>query len=431
MKMRIVLEKDDDGVFQYKGVENLYSYPRDLENLKNSYIVSLNEERYNRLKNSLSTRFIVENSEDYNSISIMVSDSLLDQLVKQCELKGYGDNTYYVIQRLLQTLMQQADGFTMEKHGGLGAFIIHYPTKVEEEAVEEKQPTEEMRDIFKRIKKRIIGQDRAIEAVLNNIHNNQNVVDTDNPKANILIKGPIGTGKTFMMKEITNEIDVPIVTCFPLFFNHYRFDDFSNILSELLRVADGDQEKAERGIIVFDELDRINEKDYIRQRALRHDLLSFLNGGRFTVNYNGRMYNMDTSQITIIGLGVFDNLEEREKGPLKEVFESFSSRVTTRKLEKEDMLNILRNSLISPTIQLQKLGKEVYQKDIIISDEVLEKMAEVASSHDNGARALTNMASLLRDSIFNSLIYGEEKEIEVTLELLDKALISEKRGASK
>ena len=113
------------------------------------------------------------------------------------------------------------------------------------------------------IQKKFIGQEIAAEGLFYNIVNNQQLAEMedipDGQRSIIFIDGPTGTGKTAITREITEKLGIPFTSSSVTNYSStgYVGGDITDVLKELYRKADGDLEKAQRGIIVFDEFDKI------------------------------------------------------------------------------------------------------------------------------------------------------------------------------
>ena len=125
------------------------------------------------------------------------------------------------------------------------------------------------KDIKDFLDKYVIGQNEAKEKISVAVYNHYKRIYSENiqddveiEKSNVLVVGPTGTGKTYIAKTIAKLLDVPftIVDCTSLTQAGYVGDDVENILTRLLQAADYNIEKAERGIVFIDEIDKIGRK---------------------------------------------------------------------------------------------------------------------------------------------------------------------------
>ena len=329
---------------------------------------------------------------------------------------------------------------------------------------------EDIGPIKEEIKKKIINQDRAIDSVLNNIYFNQRYIETGDKdllrnKANILLDGSTGTGKTFIIEEVTNKLNLPVFITGITNYSSvgYKGADLVNVLAKLMEKADGDLELAERGIVAFDEFDKLgtsSDNDISMRKAIQQELLSFISGTRIDVDYKGRVYNFDTSKLTIIAVGAFTNLRERKieenekkanptmgfvdnkksnyervykiekddyvkEGLERELVGRFSCLTHTNDLSVDDLVDILNKSISSPINGLRVTGN-IMGCNIIISPEIIHDIAQMGYDTNTGARGLIEIVQSLKDVIANDLFLGN-KEIVVTKEHLEKTLNVHKR----
>lgn len=270
-------------------------------------------------------------------------------------------------------------------------------------------------------------------------------------KSNMLMIGPTGSGKTYMVKTIAKILDVPlaITDATSLTEAGYIGDDVESVLSKLLAAADNDVERAEHGIVFIDEIDKLAKKQETRSRdvsgeAVQQGLLKILEGSQVEVPIGSGSKNamtpttmMDTSGILFICGGAFPDLEEIIKtriaaqssigfgASLRDELEKdpkLLSKVTTEDLRSfgmipefigrlpviftlEDLseemyIRILkepRNSIIK---QYQKLLR-IDEVELKFEDEAYHEIAKIAAERKTGARALRSIIEdLLLDIMY-------------------------------
>lgn len=151
-------------------------------------------------------------------------------------------------------------------------------------------------------------------------------------KSNMLMVGPTGCGKTYLVKTLARLLDVPlaIADATSLTEAGYIGDDIESVLSKLLTAADNDVEKAERGIVFIDEIDKLAKKKNATQRdvsgeSVQQGMLKLLEGAEVEVpvgatskNAMVPMTTIDTSNILFICGGAFPGLEDIIKERLNE-----------------------------------------------------------------------------------------------------------------
>ena len=257
-------------------------------------------------------------------------------------------------------------------------------------------------------------------------------------KSNILMIGPTGSGKTYLVKTLARLLDVPlaIADATALTEAGYIGDDIESVVSKLLAAADNDVEKAERGIIFIDEIDKIAKKKNTNTRdvsgeSVQQELLKLLEGSQVEVPVGSNQKNaltpmatVNTDNILFICGGAFPDLEDivRERltkkasigfqAELKDQYDQdpnilshvtnqdlrtfgmipeFLGRlpvvVTFQKLTREALVDILKKPKNAILKQYKKL-LELDEVKLVFEDEALEWIAEEALKRDTGARAL-------------------------------------------
>ncbi len=293
----------------------------------------------------------------------------------------------------------------------------------------------------------VIGQEHAKKAMAVAVYNHYKRVathtmdDIEIEKSNMLMIGPTGSGKTYLVKTLARLLDVPlaIADATSLTEAGYIGDDIESVLSKLLAAADNDVEKAERGIVFIDEIDKLAKKRNASQRdvsgeSVQQGLLKLLEGSEVEVPVGANSKNamvpletINTKNILFICGGAFPDLEEIIKerlnkhssmgfiADLKDKYDGekdLLSKVTVEDIRKFGMIPEFIGRL--PVIfTLQGLNEEMlvkilkepknaiikqYQK-LLALDEVklefdedaLRSIAAKAMKKDTGARALRSI----------------------------------------
>ena len=297
----------------------------------------------------------------------------------------------------------------------------------------------------------VIGQEQAKKVIAVAVYNHYKRVfsktspdagkygtDIDIEKSNILMIGPTGSGKTYLVKTLAKLLDVPlaIADATSLTEAGYIGDDIESVLTKLLAAAGGDVQKAEMGIVFIDEIDKIAKKKSTNTRdvsgeSVQQELLKLLEGADVEVpvgtgqkNAMTPMEMINTDNILFICGGAFPDLENIIKERLtnttsigfgsdpKDKYDkdpNLLSRVTNQDLREFGMIPEFLGRL-PVTVTLQGLTKDLlvrilkepknailkqYKKllamdevNLDFDDDALEWIAEQALKKDTGARAL-------------------------------------------
>jgi len=314
----------------------------------------------------------------------------------------------------------------------------------------------------------VIGQEQAKKqlsiAVYNHykrlLHAKDENREVEIEKSNIIMIGETGTGKTLLAKTIARELNVPfcIVDATILTEAGYVGEDVESILSRLLMVADYDVEKAEKGIVFIDEIDKIARKSDnpsitrdVSGEGVQQGLLKLLEGSIVNVPPQGgrkhpdqKYIQVNTQNILFIAGGAFDGIRQiierrlnkqaigfssekinkveededvlnqinatdlRSFGLIPELLGRFPIITYLDKLTKETMIRIMKepkNSIINQFIELFKMDGVA----LTFTDEGIEKIVDETIEKGLGARGLRGTTEkALENYMFN---IGEQKKI--------------------
>ncbi|MDD7025784.1 MAG: ATP-dependent Clp protease ATP-binding subunit ClpX [Lachnospiraceae bacterium] len=290
----------------------------------------------------------------------------------------------------------------------------------------------------------VIGQERAKKVISVAVYNHYKRVATGTmdeieiEKSNMLMIGPTGSGKTYLVKTLARLLDVPlaIADATSLTEAGYIGDDIESVVSKLLAAADNDVDRAEQGIIFIDEIDKIAKKKNHNSRdvsgeSVQQGMLKLLEGADIEVPVGASSKNamvplttINTRNILFICGGAFPDLEEiirqrlnkqssigfgadlkdkydkdknildkvtvedlRKFGMIPEFLGRLPVIYTLQGLSKEMLVKILKEPRNAILKQYQKL-LELDEVKLEFDDSALEAIAEKALEKDTGARAL-------------------------------------------
>lgn len=260
----------------------------------------------------------------------------------------------------------------------------------------------------------VVGQEKAKKVISVAVYNHYKRVVTDTmdeieiEKSNILMIGPTGSGKTYLVKTLAKLLDVPlaIADATSLTEAGYIGDDIESVVSKLLAAAGNDVEKAEKGIIFIDEIDKIasssqNRTSDISREGVQRDLLPIVEGSAVNTKYG----MVRTDHILFIAAGAFHFSKPSDMIP--ELQGRFPLRVELNALGREEFLRILTEPHNALTRQYAALlGTE--QIRLQFSEDGIEEIAAFAeeinaTSENIGARRLyTIMEKILADISFDA-----------------------------
>ena len=295
-----------------------------------------------------------------------------------------------------------------------------------------------------RLDEYVVGQEYAKKVISVAVYNHYKRVATDTmddieiEKSNILMIGPTGSGKTYMVKTLARLLDVPlaITDATSLTEAGYIGDDIESVVSKLLAAADNDVEKAEQGIIFIDEIDKIAKKKNTNQRdvsgeSVQQGMLKLLEGSEVEVPVGANSKNamvplttVNTRNILFICGGAFPDLDSIIKerltkqssigfgADLKDKYDhdrDLLSKVTTedlrafgmipeflgrlpivctlKGLDEDMMVQILKEPRNAILKQYQKL-LALDEVKLDFDEDALRAIARKAMKKDTGARAL-------------------------------------------
>ena len=306
-----------------------------------------------------------------------------------------------------------------------------------------------IKDLYDLVSSSVIDQDEAIKKILTAIWKQYRGF-SPNKSRNIFINGSTGVGKTEIFRVLTKALNVPcvIVTATEYTAAGYVGKSVDDMLISLLNKSGGNQELAEKGIIIIDEVDKLaseGRSSEVNKRDVQEALLKIVEDGTFDLYYGGKSISFKTGNLMIVAMGSFSRIKLEEKKVVG--FENKSIKKEYKDLTREDLI---KNGMIPEFIgrfpvivQMNELSinsfirildksknntliqnKDFLSKEgieLVVEDDAKLAIAKVAEKQKLGARSLDEIVetALSKASFEIAMNPGEYEKLIITPETIE------------
>lgn len=309
----------------------------------------------------------------------------------------------------------------------------------------------------------VIGQDHVVRALVSMMYKNKRYHAHDGLKSNMLILGPSGCGKTEIVRSMSRHLNIPmtIFDATSASASGYVGNSVTQAIKDLISVCNGDIARAEHGIIVIDEIDKLASigSDGVSKGDVQDELFKMLEGDEITIaadSYRDKSFRFNPKNVTFIGIGSAQALieqkkkddakrpigfgsvtEQKKEEPEKEIeltpedlikfglkpelLRRLNIIKVVKNLKKDDLVTILTDSKISNLRLYEAAFRDVDHVSLVCDREVLDDIAEKATKEKAGASGLKRVVDdMLQTSVRKiRMLKGKPGELVLSKETLE------------
>jgi ATP-dependent protease Clp, ATPase subunit len=420
------------------------------------YCVEIVEYKYKVHKNMIYNSYVEDEESLTDAEAFIVKRTEIGELLAASNIE---DMKALLKKKFGEADLKEAISFDTEEDA------MEYARKLQENKQTEPQPEQELdkddsinyeidtQKLFWYVSKRVIGQDKAIKEAIR-ILKRDKLAESPTERVRGLLVGPTGVGKTQILRELGQALDVPFLKmdATQLTKAGYVGQSIESMLKRLLAMTKNNLETAENAVVFIDELDKKgSEKGDPTGSAVLDMLLPFLEGEKYTIEYRDQHkpdVTFDTSRLTIFLGGAFTSVYKGKKYQLKknngigfnsilatndseqitletedfikygdmtdELMGRITSIIQLNELDEKNFVDILRFSENSPLL----IEKEVLAKEHVLlkwTPHFLVECAKKAAKSNKGARTLKKIINEILSEAESEIFDNSEDYVELRL----------------
>jgi len=441
---------------QYEGIEPTEMYEREV---RSYFLYSVYDEECDD-----NVFYLADKLEDHASYNIDVTLDVVNA-VAESKAVNSNQNLLMVVAGNLQEMIKNGEleiGINLEDSSEQE--LKGAPKSAEDSVLTPIVHDFDPDELEAQVKAEVMGQDHVVNAVVSTLYRNKKYHEHDGLKSNIAIFGPSGCGKTEIIRSVSRHLDIPITVFDATTATASGFvgTSVTQCIKDLIQTCNGDIAKAEHGIIVIDEFDKLAQQgagESVNKGDVQNELFKMLEGDEITIaadSYKEQSFRFNPKNVTFICIGSGQALidSKREEGPKRligfrayteetkkeekkeekeiileptdlikfgikpELLRRLSVIKVVNQLGKDDLVNILTNSRISNLRIYEKAFQEVDGVKIVYDRDILESIVDKSTEEKAGASGLKRVVDDMMQVAVRKirLLDGQPGELELTQE---------------